>query len=232
MLRLHLLGLLSAVALLGCDASAPTGEKPAEETEVEAVDIVLPEAETAPAENPAEAKTEMPTETPESSDADSGTTSLDGEVKLDGENTLIQFVGAHSGDKPDPRTGNFSKLAGVAKFTKGLLSAIDVEIETGSLTTEIDKLTDHLKSPDFFNVREFPKATFKMTAVESTETNKLVVTGDLTLLGETKSITFPATIEDGKLKAEFVIDRTIFGMNYGEGKVEKDVSMTIEVTTK
>jgi polyisoprenoid-binding protein YceI len=54
----------------------------------------------------------------------------------------------------------------------------------------------------------------------------------LTLLKETKSITFPATVTAGKdlkLNAEFKIDRTTFGMNYGAGKVENEVAMKISI---
>jgi polyisoprenoid-binding protein YceI len=54
----------------------------------------------------------------------------------------------------------------------------------------------------------------------------------LTLLGNTKSISFPATVStDGglTLTAKFELDRTKFGMNYGVGKVEKTVTMTIAI---
>jgi polyisoprenoid-binding protein YceI len=156
----------------------------------------------------------------------------DSEVALTSKNTKIEFVCAHEGDKPDPRSGSFGKLTGKAAISGASLASVSVEIETASITTEIDKLTGHLKSADFFDVRQHPKATFKSTKIEAGEDGKVTVTGDLTLLGNTKSISFPATVStDGglTLTAKFELDRTKFGMNYGVGKVEKTVTMTIAI---
>lgn len=154
-------------------------------------------------------------------------------IPLSAENTEIQFVCAHVGEKPDPRKGHFSTLTGKATVDGDALAAIEIEIDAASLTTEIDKLTDHLKSPDFFDVRKHPKATFKSTSIEKGESGQVKVTGDLTLLGTTKSISFPATVDlvNGlSLKAEFKVDRTEFGMNYGADKVEKLVDLTVTVS--
>lgn len=218
-----LLVLAFAAALVGCEPRNVGVARPEGETEVvETIEVTMPEQESdqTPADKPAEAPT------------DAAAATLDGDVKLTAENTLVQFVGTHSGDKPDPRTGKFGELSGVATFAEGQPREINVEIKTASLTTEFEKLTDHLKSADFFNVREFPTATFKSTKIESTEPGKAEVTGDLTLLGTTKPVTFPVTIAGGKMTGEFTIDRTIFGMTYGEGKVEKEVAMTISVEAK
>ena len=146
---------------------------------------------------------------------------------------MIQFVGVHTDpEKPDPRTGTFEAFTGIAAHKDGKLDSVTVDIETPSLTTEIDKLTTHLKSADFFNVNEYPTAKFASTSIEEAGDGKVNVTGDLTLLGETKSITFPATVsmEDGlKFDATFTIDRTEFGMNYGEENIKKEVEMTVKI---
>lgn len=159
-----------------------------------------------------------------------------GEVTaLTPENTNIQFVGIHSGDKPDPRTGTFEKFTGEAKIdpAAGTLSNVTVDIDTTSLKTDIEKLTDHLKSADFFNVNEHPTAKFASTKIEAGADGQSTITGNLTLLGVTKEISFPAkvAVQDGKLslQAEFTIDRSEFGMTYGEGKVEYPVKMTVTV---
>jgi polyisoprenoid-binding protein YceI len=162
-----------------------------------------------------------------------------GAATLSPDNTKIQFVGTHSGAKPDPRTGGFAKFKGKAEVdaaTKSLKS-VSVEIDTASLFTEIgQKLTDHLKSPDFFEVREYPKATFESTKIAAGTAGKATITGKLSLHGVTKEISFPATVEVGEkgltLTSEFAIDRTQFGMTYGEGKVEPKVSMTVIVGEK
>jgi len=64
--------------------------------------------------------------------------------------------------------------------------------------TDTPDLTAHLKTPDFFDVAKFPKATFSSTKIErdsSAGVNSYVVTGNFDLHGQSKSITFHATIE-------------------------------------
>jgi polyisoprenoid-binding protein YceI len=79
------------------------------------------------------------------------------------------------------------------------------------------KLTGHLTSGDFFEVEKFPTAMFVITNVSGKQ-----VTGNLTIKGITKSITFPADIKvkGGKLtaKANITIDRTDFNIRYGSQK--------------
>lgn len=154
-------------------------------------------------------------------------------LALTPENTLIQFVGIHADPaNPDPRTGKFNQFTGSIARSDAGVQSINVEIVTDSLTTEIDKLTGHLKSVDFFNVKEHPKATFTSTKIEPAGDGQVNITGDLTLLGNTQSITFPATVStegEFSLKAEFQIDRTQFGMDFGTDNVLKEVDMTITV---
>jgi polyisoprenoid-binding protein YceI len=161
-----------------------------------------------------------------------------GAAALSPENTKIQFVCAHSGAKPDPRTGGFAKFSGKADVdpaTKSLKS-VAVEIDTTSLFTEIDKLTTHLKSADFFEVRQHPTARFVSTKVTPGKEGQATITGKLTLHGVTKEISFPATVEvTGSglaLQSKFSIDRTQFGMDYGQGKVENKVDLTVVIGEK
>ncbi|APZ95055.1 YceI family protein [Fuerstiella marisgermanici] len=168
--------------------------------------------------------------------ADEDATAADGDsIALTPDNTTIAFIGSHVTDeKPDPkaRTGQFEKFDGTAIVEGGELKSLEVAIDTTSITTEQDKLTNHLKSPDFFDVNQHPEASFAATKIEAGEAGQVVVTGDLTLLGTTKTISFPATVstEDGlKLDAEFTIQRTAFGMEYGPDKVEDDVQMMVTI---
>lgn len=151
---------------------------------------------------------------------------------LTGENTQITFVGTKPGGKHD---GGFKKLTGTATVTDGTIATIEVDIATDSLWSDNEKLTGHLKNPDFFGVKDNPKATFKSTKVEKTDKG-YSITGDLTMIGKTKSISFPATVtENGgtmKLSAAFAIDRTDWGMNYGKGKIDDKVSLKVAVSAK
>jgi polyisoprenoid-binding protein YceI len=164
---------------------------------------------------------------------------VNGKAALAPGNTSIGFVGAHLGEKPDPRTGGFQAFTGslgVDTAAKALTSA-EAEIETGSLWSEIDKLTTHLKASDFFNVMQHPKSTFQSTAIApGAKPGEVSITGDFTLLGVTKSITFPAkvAISDAgvTLEAKFTVDRSAFGMSYDVDKVDRNVTVSLAVGRK
>ncbi len=102
---------------------------------------------------------------------------------------------------------------------------ISVEIETASAHTNQEARETHLKSPDFFDVENFPKATFKSKSVEKGESEgKFKVIGDLTIKGITKPVTvnvgFNGTGTDpyGNSKAGFdfetSINRTDYALNW------------------
>ena len=106
----------------------------------------------------------------------------------------------------------------------------DFEIDMGSIAvTDLEagkgkeKLEGHLKNEDFSNVGEFPKGLFKIvqvTPVSGVQDATHNVTGNLTLKGIEKSITFPASIAvmGDKLSAvspSFTINRTDWGIKYG-----------------
>lgn len=157
-----------------------------------------------------------------------------GDIKLTGENTKITFVGTKPGGKHE---GGFKTLTGTASISGETISKVEVEIETDSLFSDDAKLTQHLKAPDFFNVKANPKAMFVSTKVEKTDKGT-TITGDLTLNGKTKSISFPATIAARdkastlKIDSEFKINKNDFGMTYGGGKIDDMVAIKVSVDAK
>ncbi|GAB5407211.1 MAG: hypothetical protein Aurels2KO_54420 [Aureliella sp.] len=154
-----------------------------------------------------------------------------GSIALTPSNTTIQFVGNHTGEDKKPRTCKFGALDG-SIAGEGELAGLMVEIKTDSLETEFDDLTSHLKNADFFDVKRYPTAKFVATSIVPGDDGEVSITGDLTLLGQTHSLTFPAKFSpdaDPMLTASFEIDRTQWGMNYGPDKIEKMVEMTITV---
>ncbi|MEZ6060561.1 MAG: YceI family protein [Planctomycetaceae bacterium] len=173
--------------------------------------------------------TEQPTPEP-------GTGASEGSaMALTPENTKIEFIGTHVVDeKPDPnaRRGHFGAFQGTASVSDGKLQSVSVDIETESLATGNAMLDNHLKSADFFDVVEHPTASFKSASVEPGDGDTVTIRGELTLLGNSGEVSIPATISttDGlTLNAEFVIDRTEFGMDYDPSKVEKDVTLMISI---
>ena len=159
--------------------------------------------------------------------------SLAADVKfpLTGDNTKIEFTGTKSDGKHE---GGFKTVTGNATVSDGKVK-LEVEIDMDSLYTDTDKLTAHLKSPDFFGVKANPKSKFVTTKVEG-KGDEWTVTGDLTLNGTTKSISFPAkvTLGDDKfaLKSSFKINRNDFGITYGKGKIDEDVALKLDVNAK
>ena len=147
---------------------------------------------------------------------------------LTGDNTKIAWTGTKTGGKHD---GGFKNVGGSATVSPNTGLRLIVEIDTTSLFADDAKLTGHLKSPDFFAVKDHPKAKFVSTKIDQA-VGGFVVNGDLTLLGKTKAISFPATIAVGNtlaLQAAFTINRADFGMTYGKGKVDDTVSLKVAV---
>ncbi|MFO0753597.1 MAG: YceI family protein [Thermodesulfovibrionales bacterium] len=90
--------------------------------------------------------------------------------------------------------GQFNKLSGSIYFDPAAVgqSSVEVEIEAASITTGIPKRDDHLRSPDFFDAGRYPVILFRSTAVAAAGGNRARVTGDLTLHGTTRTVTFDA----------------------------------------
>jgi polyisoprenoid-binding protein YceI len=113
------------------------------------------------------------------------------------------------------------------KVKRGTFIIPIISIKNFNLPDEVKPiLLDHLKSADFFNMVLYPEATFTIKKVKdiSNPAKGAVaganthVTGDFTMVGHTREISFPAKIEfsgsDLTVVAAFQIDRTRWGMNY------------------
>ncbi len=150
------------------------------------------------------------------------------ELKLDAEKSKIEFVGSKSDGK---HTGGFKKFDVTAKadLENPAKSELKIVMETESLYSDDNNLTNHLKNPDFFNVRKFPKITFESTKVEPINETEAKIHGKLTMLDKTVEVVVPAKVEHEdktmKLNVDFKIDRTKWGMTYGEGKINKEVDI-------
>jgi polyisoprenoid-binding protein YceI len=156
-------------------------------------------------------------------------------IELNPENSKILFTGTKPGGKHD---GGFNKFLGQIVFPSQMGPKeiqIRMDIETDSLFSDDAKLTGHLKTPDFFNVKEHPKATFVSSRVNDGRDDQkpVTVTGDLTILGKKKEIKFDLNIstDRGRLvgSSEFKISRKDFGMSYGEGKIDDEVTVKISI---
>jgi polyisoprenoid-binding protein YceI len=123
--------------------------------------------------------------------------------------------------------GRFNDISGTFTLSDDpakLAFMIDVAID--SVDSGNDKLDGHLKSPDFFNAKEFPKMSFKSTGAKKAANGMFEVMGELTMHGVTKPITAMVEItgqssmmgQRGGAEATFTVKRSEFGMNYGVEK--------------
>jgi polyisoprenoid-binding protein YceI len=120
--------------------------------------------------------------------------------------------------------GRFNDIAGdfVVDATKPAASSFNFTLKTESIDTGNAKRDEHLKAPDFFNAKQFPVISFKSTSVKAVK-DGYEVTGDFTLHGVTKPITF--TLVGGKtaefpkgvfrtgFTGELIIKRSEFGID-------------------
>ncbi len=90
--------------------------------------------------------------------------------------------------------GQFNGLSGTLDFDPADMAgaAVTAEIEIASLTTGNKKRDAHLLSADFLEASMYPRMTFISSKVEPSGENRAKVTGDLTLRGVTRSVTFEA----------------------------------------
>ena len=120
-------------------------------------------------------------------------------------------------------------------------SSVTVTIPVTAIDSFVPKLDEHLKSADFFDAAKFADATFKSTKVEAAGTNKLTVTGDLTIKGITKPVTLDVTVNGGgehpmaKVPAAgFDATTTLKRSDFGVGAYAPNVSdeVNIRITTE
>src|SRR5262245_42381242 len=130
----------------------------------------------------------------------------------------IEFVGSQVAGS---HNGSFAKFSGAIDFAgQPEKSHVSVTIDVSSITADDPKLTEHLKTADFFDVAKYPQATFESTEIKADGEKGAThtVTGNLNMHGVTKSVTFPATIavnpDSLTVNSTFSINRKDFGINY------------------
>jgi polyisoprenoid-binding protein YceI len=165
-----------------------------------------------------------------------------GAVKLTFSNqgSKLEFVGAKVTRKHD---GSFGVFSGTIDWVEANpeKSTVKVEIDTASLSADDPKLTEHLKTPDLLDVGKYPKASFESTSVKAGGEGGAThtITGNFTLHGVTKSITFPAKLNGRAdavdLDAEFAINRKDFGIVYPgmpDDLIKDDVLIKLQIRAK
>jgi len=99
------------------------------------------------------------------------------------------------------------------------MTTITVEDITDAASNK--RLTDHLKSDDFFSVEKFKTSSLVITDAKTNNGKDYQITGDLTIKGIKNQVSFPASVEvnDNKVTAiaKITFDRTQFDIKYRSG---------------
>ncbi|KRG71399.1 polyisoprenoid-binding protein [Stenotrophomonas terrae] len=164
-----------------------------------------------------------------------------GTYKLDPSHTDVLVQWNHMGFS-NP-TAHFGNADGTLVYDAADVgkSSVEVTLPLSGLNSFTAKFDEHLRSADFFDAAKFPTATFKSTKVEAAGTNKLSVTGDLTVKGVTKPVVLDVTVngagEHPMMKVPSVgfdatttIKRSDFGIGAYAPAVSDDVK--IRITTE
>ncbi|OUS26792.1 hypothetical protein A9Q99_16365 [Gammaproteobacteria bacterium 45_16_T64] len=160
-------------------------------------------------------------------------------VDTEGAHAFIQFKIKHLGYSW--LYGRFDKFDGTLELDEKHpeKAQIQVNIDTTSINSNHAERDKHLKGKDFLNVSKFPTATFKSTKVVTTGDKSGMLTGDLTLHGVTKSITFPISYigggDDpwGGYRHGFTGTTTLtlkdYGMDYNLGPASTQVELMLDI---
>ena len=157
------------------------------------------------------------TDTTASMPAPAGATTT---AKVIKEKSSIRFVGAKV---TRDHNGQFKNFDGEIQYAGGKPSQISFDIDMTSIETDTPKLTEHLKSADFFDVAKNPKSTFVSTSLTDAPAGSPagtthILKGNLTMHGVTREVTVPVKADINAqgvhATSEFTINRHDWGISY------------------
>ncbi|BBZ32268.1 YceI family protein [Mycolicibacterium confluentis] len=140
--------------------------------------------------------------------------------------------------------GTFGSFSGAITVAEDGTPSVSAEIEVASVNTGNEQRDAHLKAADFFDVEQYPTATFRSTSVEA-KGDEYVVNGDFTLHGVTKPVSLALEFngvnpgmghgEVAGFEASVVLNRRDFGISFdapletGGAVVGDKVTITLEI---
>lgn len=160
-----------------------------------------------------------------------------GSYVIDSAHTSVNFSVDHMGYTK--LSGRFNDISGNIEISNKNSSSLSVIITTASIDTNHSKRDEHLRSPDFFNSKQFPEIKFfsPLSSKKNHENGKIM--GEIEILGVTKPVELTLVKgNEGKdpwglyrigYTASTVIKRSDFGMNFMQGGVGDDITLVIQV---
>ena len=156
-------------------------------------------------------------------------------INLNTSASSIKWIGSKVKSQHE---GNIDFSKGHLIINDGKLTGGEFVIDMTTITcTDIEdekyqnKLVDHLKDPDFFDVDNFKTSKVKITKVKYLDDNLYSIECDLTIKDITNAINFDAIVEikgdQFYSKATIIVDRTKWGINYKSTKSIEAVSKSL-----
>lgn len=142
-------------------------------------------------------------------------------LKIDTSKSIVKWTGS--------KLFSFGKHYGTVKFNSGNIIKSKAVILGGSFEVDMNSIVNtdgeysemlvgHLKNEDFFDVKKYPTAKLEMISVKDKRVNVVEVKANLTIKGITHEVNFEATVKEADwtvtLTSKFIIDRTLWGINY------------------
>ena len=155
--------------------------------------------------------------------------------KLDTNHTMVLASWDHFGYSHP--VAYFGQADGTLVYdaAKPEASSVQVTLPLAGLDALSPDLTEHLRSPDFFDAEKYPAITFRSTKVEAAGEGKLKVTGDLTIRDVTKPVVLDVTLNkagegrNGQPKIGFDAATSISRSEFGVARFVPNVSDRIEL---
>ena len=141
---------------------------------------------------------------------------------VDRKESVVTWKGSFALASKGQHAGYVYISEGELMIEKSKLVGGKVEVDMSTLADDHhgydNNLVEHLKSPDFFDVKKFPSATFGISKIAPADGENIKITGNLTIKGITHEVTFPARIEikGGTVTAngKVTIDRSQWDVRY------------------
>lgn len=171
----------------------------------------------------------------------------EGKFNIDGMHSKVGFEIPHL--VISSVEGKFNKFEGTVTVDKSFeKSKVEFSAEIASIDTGVTKRDDHLKSPDFFDAKKYPKLTFTSSKITRTE-DALTIVGTLKIKDKSKEVTINAKylgeVKDGygqdkiAFKGSTKINRKEFGLTWSQaveaGPIvgdEVEITLNLQATKK
>jgi len=161
-----------------------------------------------------------------------------GNYRIDPGHSTVLFSVRHLGTSE--LTGRFNDIKGSFVLDQRKAPDLDVTISTASVDTNHEKRDAHLRSPDFFNVKQYPVMHFSADRISYDKQGQpTALHGDLTLHGKTRAVTFVVSpVGAGKdpwggyragFNARTTLKRSEFGMNFMPGGIGDEITVTLNI---